>query len=114
VRDGVPAGGALVERFYIKGAGKGVCLHALAAMLTLLAPLLKGAPARALGIGKEEDTGYTRRPRARPRQSVSFCASSKMRSVFQYCQPPQRPNGIAPSFRRQRSSVATSPEWVSV
>ncbi|MCC6051354.1 MAG: hypothetical protein LM580_11645, partial [Thermofilum sp.] len=25
----------VVERFYIKEAGKGVCLHALAAMLTL-------------------------------------------------------------------------------
>ena len=62
MRDGVPAGGALVERFYIKGAGKGVCLHALAAMLTLLAPLLKGAPATALGIGKEEDTGYAQCP----------------------------------------------------
>jgi len=46
----------VVERFYIREAGKGVCLHALAAMLTLLAPLLKGVPATALGIGKEEDT----------------------------------------------------------
>jgi uncharacterized repeat protein (TIGR04076 family) len=55
-------GGALVERFYIREAGKGVCLHALAAMLTLLAPLLKGAPATALGIGKEEDTEYAQCP----------------------------------------------------
>ncbi|MCC6005120.1 MAG: TIGR04076 family protein [Thermofilum sp.] len=56
-------GGAFaVERFYIREAGKGVCLHALAAMLTLLAPLLKGAPATALGIGKEEDTGYAHCP----------------------------------------------------
>jgi hypothetical protein len=31
-------------------------------MLTLPAPLLKGAPATALGIGKEEDTGYAQRP----------------------------------------------------
>jgi uncharacterized repeat protein (TIGR04076 family) len=52
----------VVERFYIKEAGKGVCLHALAAMLTLLAPYLKGVPATALGIGKEEDAGYAQCP----------------------------------------------------
>jgi uncharacterized repeat protein (TIGR04076 family) len=51
-----------IEKFYIKDTGKGVCLHALAAILTLLAPLLKGAPATALGIGKEEDAGYTQCP----------------------------------------------------
>ena len=51
-----------VERFYIKDAGKGVCLHALAATLTLLAPLLKGVPATTLGIGKEENTGYVQCP----------------------------------------------------
>ena len=57
-----------IEKFYIKDTGKGVCLHALAAMLTLLAPLLKGAPATALGIGKEEDTGVRAVPR--PRRAV--------------------------------------------
>ncbi len=39
-----------IEKFYIRDAGKGTCLHALAAML--LAPFLKGAPATAPGIGK--------------------------------------------------------------
>jgi uncharacterized repeat protein (TIGR04076 family) len=57
-----PGDTIVVERFYIREAGKGVCLHALAAMLTLPAPLLKGAPATALGIGKEEDTGYAQCP----------------------------------------------------
>jgi uncharacterized repeat protein (TIGR04076 family) len=52
----------VVERFYVKEAGKGVCLHALAAMLTLLAPLLKGVPATALGIGRDNDTGYVQCP----------------------------------------------------
>jgi uncharacterized repeat protein (TIGR04076 family) len=33
-----PGDTIVVERFYVKEAGKGVCLHALAAMLTLLAP----------------------------------------------------------------------------
>jgi len=42
-----------IEKFYIKDTGKGICLHALASMLTLLAPLLKGVPATALGIGKK-------------------------------------------------------------
>jgi uncharacterized repeat protein (TIGR04076 family) len=59
---GYQPGGALVERFYIKEAGKGVCLHALAAMLTLPVPLLKGAPATALGIGKEDSVGYAQCP----------------------------------------------------
>ena len=31
-------------------------------MLTLLAPLLKGAPARDLGIGGEDDVGYAQCP----------------------------------------------------
>ena len=57
-----PGDAFVVERFYIKDAGKGVCLHALAAMLTLLAPFLKGVPATALGIGKEEDAGYVQCP----------------------------------------------------
>jgi len=59
---GYQPGGALVERFYTKEAGKGTCLHALAAMLTLPAPLLKGAPATALGIGKEDSVGYAQYP----------------------------------------------------
>jgi uncharacterized repeat protein (TIGR04076 family) len=51
-----------IEKFYIKDTGKGVCLHALAAMLTLPAPLLKGVLATALGIGEQEDTGYAQCP----------------------------------------------------
>ena len=51
-----------IEKFYVKDTGKGVCLHALASMLTLLAPLLKGVPATALGIGREDDTGYAQCP----------------------------------------------------
>jgi hypothetical protein len=31
-------------------------------MLTLLAPLLKGVPATALGIGRDDDAGYTQCP----------------------------------------------------
>ena len=36
-----PGDAFTIERFYIREAERGVCLHALAAMLTLLAPLLK-------------------------------------------------------------------------
>jgi len=32
----------IVEGFYIKEVGEGVCLHALVSMLTLLPPFLKG------------------------------------------------------------------------
>jgi len=52
----------LVEKFYIKDAGRGVCLHALASMLTLLSPFLKGVSARDLGIGGEDDIGYVQCP----------------------------------------------------
>jgi len=52
----------VIKKFYIGDAGRGVCLHALAATLTLLAPLLKGVPATALGVEKEEDTGYVQCP----------------------------------------------------
>jgi hypothetical protein len=43
-----PGDAPTIERFYVKEAGKGVCLHALAAMLAPLVPLLKGVPAIAL------------------------------------------------------------------
>ena len=46
-----------VERYYIKDIGRGVCIHALASMLTLLSPFLKGVSAKALGIGTEDDIG---------------------------------------------------------
>ena len=62
VRDGVPAGDTLtVERLYIKEAGKGPA-SSIAAMLAPPAPLLKGAPTTALGIGKEGGTGCAQRP----------------------------------------------------
>ena len=57
-----PGDAFVVERFYVKDAGKGVCLHALAAMLTLQAPPLKGVSATALGVGKEENVGYVQCP----------------------------------------------------
>ena len=51
-----------VERYYIKDIGKGVCIHALASMLTLLSPFLKGVSAKLLGIGMEDDVGYVQCP----------------------------------------------------
>jgi len=52
----------LVEKYYIRDAGRGVCLHALASMLTLLSPFLKGVSARTLGIGIEDNIGYVQCP----------------------------------------------------
>ena len=52
----------LAEYFYISNTGRAVCIHALSSMLTLLTPLLKGVSARALGIGREDNVGYVRRP----------------------------------------------------
>ena len=37
-------------------------LHALAAMLMLLSPFLKGVSAQTLGIGREDDVGYVQCP----------------------------------------------------
>jgi len=51
-----------VERFYVSGVGRGVCIHALGSMLTLLSPLLKGVSARVLGIGEQGDIGYVQCP----------------------------------------------------
>jgi len=51
-----------MERYYITDVGEGLCLHALCSMLTLLIPFLKGASARTLGIGREDDVGYVQCP----------------------------------------------------
>jgi uncharacterized repeat protein (TIGR04076 family) len=37
-----------IERFYVSDAGKGICIHALSSMLTLLSPLLKGVSAKIM------------------------------------------------------------------
>jgi len=52
----------LIERYYIRDARRGVCLHALAAILTLVSPFLKGVSARALDMGREDDVGYVQCP----------------------------------------------------
>jgi len=39
-----------VERFYVSGVGKDICIHALSSMLTLLSPFLKGVSAEVLNI----------------------------------------------------------------
>ena len=51
-----------MERYYIADAGRGVCLHALSSMLTLLTPFIKGVSAKVLGIGREDDVGYVQCP----------------------------------------------------
>jgi len=52
----------LVEKYYVRDVGRGMCLHALASMLTLLSPFLKGISARDLGIGRGDDVGYVQCP----------------------------------------------------
>jgi len=52
----------VVERFYISEVGKGICIHALSSMLTLLSPFLKGVSAKVLGIGERDDVGYVQCP----------------------------------------------------
>jgi uncharacterized repeat protein (TIGR04076 family) len=66
-----------IEKFYVKDTGKGVCLHALASMLTLLAPLLKGVPATALGIGRER---HGVRAVPRPRRTVHVRRNRNIRA----------------------------------
>jgi len=57
-----PGDSFTVERFYISDMGRGICIHALSSMLTLLSPLLKGVSARVLGIGEQDDIGYVQCP----------------------------------------------------
>jgi len=52
----------MIEKYYIRDSGRGICLHALASMLTLLSPFLKGVSARTLGISGEDDVGYIQCP----------------------------------------------------
>jgi uncharacterized repeat protein (TIGR04076 family) len=52
----------VVERFYISEVRKGICIHALSSMLTLLSPFLKGVSAKVLGIGEQDDVGYVQCP----------------------------------------------------
>jgi len=52
----------VIERFYISEVGKGICIHALSSMLTLLLPFLKGVSAKVLGIGEEDDVGHVQCP----------------------------------------------------
>lgn len=51
-----------IEKFYIRETRRGICLHALASMLTLVSPFLKGVSARVLGIGREDDVGFIQCP----------------------------------------------------
>lgn len=53
----------LVEKFYINSKkSKNICIHALAAMSTLLSAFLHGSSATELGIGSEETIGYLQCP----------------------------------------------------
>jgi len=53
----------VVEKFYIEPVrNTRICLHALSSMLTLLMPFLKGVSAKVLGIGEEDNVGYTQCP----------------------------------------------------
>jgi uncharacterized repeat protein (TIGR04076 family) len=51
-----------VERFYISDTRKGICIHALSSMLTLLSSFLKGVSAKVLGIGEQDEIGYIQCP----------------------------------------------------
>jgi len=52
-----------IEEFYIKSQdSQNICIHAFAAMTTLLSAFLHDCSATELGIGPEENTGYIRCP----------------------------------------------------
>ena len=53
----------IVEKFYIDSKkSKNICLHAFAAISTLLSALIHGSSAMDLGIGSEENVGYIQCP----------------------------------------------------
>lgn len=52
-----------IEKFYINAKNsQNICIHAFAAMTTLLSAFLHGASATELGIGSQENTGYIQCP----------------------------------------------------
>ena len=52
-----------VENFYVKSQdSQNICLHAFAAMTTLLSAFLHGSSAAELGIGSDENVGYIQCP----------------------------------------------------
>ncbi len=50
-----------LDRFLLRGE-KPVCIHAFLAMSTLAYAMARGASARQLGIGEEDDAGYVSCP----------------------------------------------------
>ncbi|MEM2197423.1 MAG: TIGR04076 family protein [Sulfolobales archaeon] len=53
----------LLEGFYIvSGSSANICIHALAALMSLLSAFSHGASARDLGIGSGDDEGYLQCP----------------------------------------------------
>ncbi|MHC3129853.1 MAG: TIGR04076 family protein [Candidatus Bathyarchaeota archaeon] len=53
----------VIDEFYIKSNdSQNVCIHAFAAMTTLLSAFLHGSSAVELGIGSEENIGYLQCP----------------------------------------------------
>jgi uncharacterized repeat protein (TIGR04076 family) len=53
----------LIEQFYINTKNsQNICIHAFAAMSTLLSAFLHGASATELGIGSRENIGYVQCP----------------------------------------------------
>jgi uncharacterized repeat protein (TIGR04076 family) len=54
---------AILNKWYFESLSKShLCSHALAAMLTALAPFSRGVSARELGFGKEDDLAYIQCP----------------------------------------------------
>ena len=53
----------IIEEFYINvKASPNICIHALAAMSTLLSAFLNGSSAIELGIGSQENIGFVQCP----------------------------------------------------
>ena len=53
----------VIDEFYINSnKSQNICIHAFAAMTTLLSAFLHGTSAKELGIGSEENIGYIQCP----------------------------------------------------
>jgi uncharacterized repeat protein (TIGR04076 family) len=72
----------VINKFYIKSKdSQNICIHAFAAMTTLLSAFLHGTSALELDIGSEEEVGYLQCPDPGPPYTKGGTVLFKLKRV---------------------------------
>ncbi len=75
-----PGDSFVVEKYYVPPMqDKPICIHAFAAMLTILSPFLKGVSAKDMGVGPRDDTAYVQCPDPGPRYTCGGTVVFRLR-----------------------------------